>query len=182
LRADTPCGPFDPTDRFTYWPVRFARGGNVVVPGPPERSEQVIDMRDVVDFVVHSIESDRAGTYNVTSPRDAISMRDLVDACRDGLDVLPAATWIDGAFLAAHGCEGWIDLPLWLPPESGHDGIMRVDVSKAVRAGLKYRPLHETVRDVRDWYAASGRTDLKAGLAPEKESELLDAWTAAISS
>jgi len=182
LRPGLICGPFDPTDRFTYWPVRLARGGNVVVPGPPHRTIQVIDVRDVADFIVRSIEAELSGTYNITTERDAISMRDVVDACRDGLDLLPAATWIDGAFLAEAGCEGWVDLPLWLPPDSVFNGLFRVDVSKAVRAGLTYRPLHETVRDIRDWYAASGRTELKAGLTPQKESELLDAWTAVTSS
>jgi 2'-hydroxyisoflavone reductase len=182
IRPGLIVGPYDPSDRFTYWPMRFARGGNVVVPAPPERGVQFVDVRDVADFVIRSIENSLVGAYNVTSPRGAVTMRDVVDACREGIDVLPAATWIDGDFLTAHGCEGWVDIPLWIPPDSPYPGILNADVSRAVHAGLIYRPLRETIRDIRDWYAASGRTELKAGLGPQKESELLDAWNAAISS
>jgi len=178
VRPGLLAGPYDPTDRFTYWPVRFARGGNIIVPGPQERGVQFVDARDVADFTVHAIEEGTSGAYNVTSPRGAITMRDIVDACRDGIDVLPAATWIDGDFLAEHGCEGWGDVPLWIPPDSPYPGILNADVSRALTAGLKYRPLRETVRDIRDWYAATGRIELKAGLTPQKESELLDAWNA----
>ncbi len=182
LRPGLIAGPYDPTDRFTYWPVRIAGGGNVLVPGPPERAVQFIDVRDLAGFAVHAIERDLSGIYNVTSPRGATSMRDLVDACREDIPTLPAVHWVDGAFLAAEGCEGWSDLPLWLPADSPYSGIFAADVARAVAAGLRLRPAVETVRATRDWFAESGRTGLRAGLDPTRETELLDLWNAAISS
>jgi 2'-hydroxyisoflavone reductase len=182
IRPGLIVGPFDPTDRFTYWPVRVARGGHVLVPGPPERAVQFVDARDLAAFIVTVIERDRAGRYNVTSPRGAIRMRDLIDACRDGLDTLPAIHWLDPAFLTEHGCEGWLDLPLWLPPDSPYRGILDVDVSRAIDAGLRLRALDETVLATRAWFAHTGRAELKAGLDPQRETELLERWNAVISS
>jgi 2'-hydroxyisoflavone reductase len=183
IRPGLIVGPFDPTDRFTYWPVRVARGGNVLVPGPPERSVQFIDVRDLAGFVVHAIERDLGGVYNVTSPRDAIRMRDLIDACSDNGAAPPIVHWVDGTFLAEHGCTGWTDLPLWLRPDSPYPGILAADVTRALDAGLTLRPLVETVRATREWFAAAaGRSDLRSGLDPLRETELLDTWNADISS
>jgi 2'-hydroxyisoflavone reductase len=182
LRPGLIVGPYDPTDRFTYWPVRLERGGDVLVPGAPDRPIQCIDVRDLADFTTRVIERDLAGTYNVTSPRGAIRMRDLIDACRDGLDRLPIVHWVDDAFLVAHECAGWGDLPLWLPPDSPYPGILAADVTRAIDAGLQVRPLPETVRATREWFAASGRTTLLSGLEPARETELLELWNAAISS
>jgi len=182
LRPGLIVGPFDPTDRFTYWPVRVARGGHVLVPGPPERAVQFVDARDLAAFIVTVIERDLAGRYNVTSPRAAIRMRDLIDACRDGLDTLPAVHWLDPAFLTDHGCEGWLDLPLWLPPASPYRGILDVDVTRATDAGLRFRPIDDTVQATRAWFAQTGRIGLRAGLDPHRETELLERWNAVISS
>lgn len=182
LRPGLIVGAFDPTDRFTYWPVRFARGGQVVVPGDPARYVQFIDARDVADFTIDAIERDIGGIFNCTSPRGKYTMRDLVDAARDAVDALPAAHWIAEDFLLAHGCEGWIDLPLWIPRESKYRALLDVDVSAALGAGLTYRPLAETIRDLRAWLAHSGHTITEAGLEPDRETEILNAWNAAISS
>ena len=182
LRPGLIVGPYDPTDRFTYWPVRVARGGNVLVPGPPERHVQFIDVRDVAGFIIRALEHDLAGTFNVTAPRDTITMRELIDACRDDISTLPAVHWVDGAFLAEAGCTGWGDLPLWIPPDSPYPGILAADVTRAVAAGLTLRPLPDTVRDTRDWFATARRDNLKSGLDPARETELLERWNAVISS
>jgi 2'-hydroxyisoflavone reductase len=182
IRPGLLAGPYDPTDRFTYWPVRIARGGNVLVPGPPERTVQFIDVRDLAGFVVHALERDCAGIYNVTSAPGALSMRDVIAACETGVAPQPSISWVDGDFLAAHGCEGWGDLPLWIRPDSKHDGLFNVDVTRALGAGLRLRPLDETVRATRDWFVQSGRTSLAAGLDSQRERELLGKWNAAISS
>jgi 2'-hydroxyisoflavone reductase len=182
IRPGLLVGPLDPSDRFTYWPVRIARGGDVLVPGPPERGVQFIDVRDLAGFVVHALERDCDGIYNVTSPRDSVRMRDVVEACQTGITPPANVHWVDAAFLAEHGCVGWSDLPLWIRPDSPYPGIFAVDVSRAVAAGLRPRALDETVRATRDWYAQSGRTSLGAGLDPHREMELLDTWNAAISS
>jgi 2'-hydroxyisoflavone reductase len=175
-------GPYDPTDRFTYWPVRVARGGHVLVPGPPKRGIQFIDVRDVAAFAVRTIEADLAGAFNVTSPPGAITMRDLIDACRDGISGLPVVQWVEAEFLVEHGCEGWIDLPLWLPPDSPYTALFGASTSRATAAGLRLRPLDETIRATRDWFARCGREKLATGLDPQRETELLDEWNAAISS
>jgi 2'-hydroxyisoflavone reductase len=182
IRPGLLAGPYDPTDRFTYWPVRFDRGGDVLVPGPPERGVQFIDVRDLAGFVVHALERDCDGIYNVTSPRDAVRMCDVVDACRTEAVASSNARWVDGEFLAERGCAGWSDLPLWLRGDTPYPGIFGVDVTRAVAAGLRPRPLEETVRATRAWYVRTGRTNLGAGLDPDREMELLDSWNAAISS
>ena len=181
IRPGLIAGPYDPSDRFTYWAVRIARGGNVLVPGPPERRVQFIDVRDLAAFVVHAVERELAGVFNVTSARDTLSMRDLVDACREDGPGLPAIHWLDGAFLAAHGCTGWSDLPLWIPAGSPYPGIFDVDTARAQQAGLVLRPIGDTVRATRAWFAQTGRTSLRSGLEPQRETELLDSWNAAIS-
>ncbi len=182
LRPGLIVGRYDPTDRFTYWPVRIARAGHVLVPGPPDGPVQFIDVRDVAAFVVRVLERDLAGVYNVTSPRGAIRMRDVIDAARDWAAGLPVVHWVDGDFLVAEGCTGWSDLPLWIPADSPYRGIVAADVSAAIGAGLTFRPLHETVHDTGDWYIASGRDHLLAGLDARRETELLDRWNVAISS
>jgi 2'-hydroxyisoflavone reductase len=183
IRPGLIVGPFDPTDRFTYWPQRFARGGAILVPGPPERAIQCIDVRDVAAFVVRILEADLDGAFNVTSPPAALRMRDLVDACRDDAPGLPVVHWVDPDFLVEHGCSGWIDLPLWVPPNSPYaPALFAADTARATAAGLQLRPLAETVRATRDWCARSGRTTLTTGLDPAREKELLDEWNAVISS
>jgi 2'-hydroxyisoflavone reductase len=183
IRPGLIVGPFDPTDRFTYWPQRLARGGDVLVPGPPDRAIQFIDVRDVAAFIVRTIEADLGGAYNVTSPPGAISMRDLIDACRDDVSALPIVHWVDAEFVVEHGCTGWIDLPLWVPPDSPYArALFAADTGRATAAGLRLRPLADTVRATREWCARSERTVLATGLDPAREKELLDEWNAVISS
>jgi 2'-hydroxyisoflavone reductase len=182
IRPGLLAGPYDPTDRFTYWPVRIARGGDVLVPGPPEREVQFIDVRDVAGFIVHAIERDFDGIYNVTSPLGAVRMRDVIAACTAGAAAAPVFHWVDGAFLTEHGCAGWSDLPLWIRADARYPGIFAADVSRAVAAGLRLRAIEETAQAVRDWYARTGRTSLAAGLDAGREMELLEIWNAAISS
>jgi 2'-hydroxyisoflavone reductase len=159
-------GPHDPTDRFTYWPERVSRGGEVLAPGPPERLVQFIDVRDLAEWMVRLAEERRAGVFNATN--EGVSMGELLA----GAD----ATWVSDEFLVEHGVGEWIELPLWIadPDWIGHH---QVDVSRAVAAGLSFRPVAETVRDTAEWAAARGdEHELQAGLAPERERELLEAW------
>jgi NAD(P)-dependent dehydrogenase (short-subunit alcohol dehydrogenase family) len=117
----------------------------------------------------------RVTTFNRVTHRD-------VDACRTDAAAASNARWVDGAFLAERGCAGWSDVPLWVRPDTPFSGIFGVDVTRALDAGLRLRPLEETVRATRAWYAQTGRTGLAAGLDSNREMELLDAWNAAISS
>lgn len=164
-------GPHDPTGRFTYWPHRVARGGEVLAPGPPERPTQSIDVRDLAAWTVALCERRVAGTYNATHP--GISFSDLLDACQACAGTGARVTWVTDAFLLEQGVGQWLELPLWLtgPENAAAD---RVDVSRAVASGLELRPLVETVRGALEQAA----TIDGVGLTAEREAELLAAWHA----
>ena len=162
-------GPHDPTGRFTYWPHRVARGGEVLAPGPPERPTQVIDVRDLAEWTVALCEERRSGTYNATHP--GVTFSKLLETCRDATSSDARATWVTDDFLLGHDVGEWMELPLWLadPALAAAD---RVDVGRAVDAGLVFRPLEETVRAT----LAHALTVAGVGLTEERESELLAAW------
>lgn len=172
-------GPNDPSDRFSAWPRRFAAGGTAVVPAPAERAVQFIDARDVAEFIIRLIEHSIGGTFNVTSPRGAISMADVVAACRANIDDPAHAAYVSADFLADRGIEGWIDLPLWISPRIPYGGIMDVDVSRALAAGIAYRSLADTLEATRAWLRDAPEPETRAGLSFEVEAELLRAWKSA---
>jgi len=174
LRPALIVGPHDPTDRFTYWPVRFSLGGTVLAPESPAFVTQFVDARDVADFATHALERGYGGTFNLASPPGAISLGAVFDACREATRVRSETVWADAAFLAAHDVGPWIDMPLWVPASEGMPGFFRTSVRRALVAGLRYRSLRETVRDTLAW--AKGRAPTRAmhaGLSPERERELL---------
>jgi 2'-hydroxyisoflavone reductase len=162
-------GPSDPTGRFTYWPHRIARGGEVLAPAPPESPTQVIDVRDLGAWIVELCAQRASGTYNATHP--GVSWQELLDTCRDVTASDAEITWVSPDFLVEHDVGEWMELPLWLvdPALACAD---RVDVSRALGAGLTFRPLAETVRGTLD----HAETTDAAGLRPEREAELLAAW------
>jgi 2'-hydroxyisoflavone reductase len=158
-------GPHDPTDRFTYWPVRLARGGEILAPGPPERQVQFVDARDLAPWIVRLVEERRTGVFNATN--GGVPMGDLLA----GAEV----TWVPDEFLVEQGVGEWMELPLWIA-DPDWVGMHHADVSRAVEAGLRFRPVAETVRDTAEWAAGRGEHEPQAGLAPERERELLEAW------
>jgi len=162
-------GPHDPTGRFTYWPHRVARSGEVLAPGPPERPTQVIDVRDLAVWMVSSCERGLGGTYNATRP--GVAFGELLDTCQIVSPSDAQITLVTDEFLLDQGVGEWMELPLWIadPALAAAD---RVDVSRAFAAGLTFRPLRETVRATLDHAA----TTEAAGLTPEREAELLAAW------
>jgi len=167
VRAGLIVGPHDPTGRFTYWPHRIARGGDVLVPGTPERPVQLIDVRDLGEWIVRSAETGLSGALNVISP--PFPMRDLL-ARREGA---AAFTHVDERWLMERGVEPWMELPLWIPTyDPDWRCFMQTDVSKAVAAELTFRPLEETAR------GALEHAELveNVGLAPEREAQLLEEW------
>lgn len=163
-------GPWDPTNRFTYWPSRLARGGEILAPAPPERHTQWIDVRDLASWMLDLLERNEPGIFNATN--EGVPWGELLA----GGEV----TWVTDDFLREQEVGQWMELPLWIPDEPG---ITATDVSRAVAAGLRFRPVPETVRDTAAWDAEHGRevsptlTGVSgAGLAPERERELLAAW------
>src|SRR5262245_48985136 len=151
-------GPHDPTGRFTYWPHRFARGGNVLVPGPPERRVQFVDVRDVGEWIVRSCRRALTGTFNL--PRPAVTWAELVGACGSVSTATPV--WVDDAFLLEHEVGQWMELPLWIT-DRDDVGLHLADVSRALAEGLTFRSLEATVRDT----LALAEPTASAGLAPE---------------
>jgi 2'-hydroxyisoflavone reductase len=167
-------GPHDPTDRFTYWPVRIARGGEVLAPDRPEVFTQVIDVRDLSDFTIHLIEEKTAGTFNTTGPAASLTFGELLETCKQVSGSETAIRWASPEFLAQHQVAPWSDLPAWLPDDGEDAGFAHVDVTRAIAAGLTFRPLAETVRDTLAWAATRpAEHEWRAGLKPGRERELL---------
>ena len=153
-------GPYDPTGRFTYWARRLERGGEILAPGPPERKAQFVDVRDLAAWILDALEAGRSGTFNVTNA--GVSWGELLAGAR--------VTWVSDEFLQAHEVGPWLELPLWLP-DPDWAGMHATDVSRAVAAGLRFRPFADTLRG-----AATAQLEHGVGLAADREAELLEAW------
>jgi nucleoside-diphosphate-sugar epimerase len=168
-------GPHDPTGRFTYWPHRIARGGDVLAPEPRAKPVQYIDVRDLGDWMVRLVEECMSGIYNAAGPEPRPTMEELLDTCRRAFDPEARLVWVDAEFLREHEVGEWMELPLWVGVlEPVYSGLLNVDVSRAIAAGLTFRSIEETARAT---LAEAELTDA-AGLKPEREQELLDAWAA----
>ena len=162
-------GPHDPTGRFTYWPHRVARGGDVAAPAPPDDRVQFIDVRDLADWMVGLCEQRAAGAFNADN--EGVAWSELLDTCRDVAGSDARFVWIDGKFLLDQEIGQWMELPLWIEDESDK-GLHRADVSRALATGLTFRPLADTVRATLEL----AETTDSAGLSPEREASLLAAW------
>lgn len=181
VRAGLIVGSGDPTDRFTYWPVRVHRGGEVLAPGKPSDPIQCIDVRDLALWTINAIEQKHFGTFNVTGPYHQMTMGEFLKIVRTTTNSEAEFTWVSADFLQEQKVSPWQDLPLWVPPESGLGGFTQVDISRAVSAGLTIRPMSMTVQDALAWHRTMSRPGdgaLQAGLSPEREKQLLAAWHA----
>lgn len=181
LRPGLIVGPRDPTDRFTYWPVRAARGGEFIAPGTPDDPIQVIDVRDLAALTLGVIDRGLFATMNAVSPPRMFTIGRLVDACVSVAANGAKPVWIPADFLAAQNVAPWSDMPAWIPPTGDAAAGGLVPVDRALAAGLSIRPLEQTVRDTLAWHAtrpAEQREKLKAGLGAEREAAVLAAWKA----
>jgi 2'-hydroxyisoflavone reductase len=170
VRPHLVVGPHDPTDRFTYWPRRFAGGGRVLVPGKPEHTLQFVDARDLGQFVVLGLEKGLSGPYNGAAT--PVSWGSLVEACQQAVPQPAEAVWADEQWLLKQGVTPWADLPAWIPSFAPGRGIAQTQNARAQAAGFTMRPLLQTVQDVLAWDTT--RTEpLKAGLSRERELELI---------
>lgn len=172
IRPGLIVGPHDPTDRFTYWPVRIARGGEVLAPDSPAALTQIIDVRDLSDFIIHLIENNVSGIFNATG--EPLPLGNLFETCKQVSNSDADFKWASVAFLNENNVAPWSDMPAWIPDTDEDKGFARVDVSKAMQAGLVISPLTETIKDTLTW-AFERPTDheWKAGLAEARELELL---------
>lgn len=177
VRVGLIVGPHDYSDRFTYWPTRIARGGEVLAPGAPYRPKQFVDVRDVAEWIIHALEMAETGTFNVIGPDYRLSMSELLEQCRVVTASDASFTWVSDDFLIEQEVTPWTEMPLWMPRKYEVPGFQAAKSDKAVRAGLKFRPLAETILDTLRW--DSGRSqeiERRAGLDPEKELRLLRQW------
>jgi nucleoside-diphosphate-sugar epimerase len=174
IRPGLIVGPHDPTDRFTYWPVRVARGGDVLAPEEPEALTQIIDVRDLSEFTLKLIEEDASGVYNATGPDYELTMGKILNVSKQVSGSNANFKWASVEFLNQNNVAPWSDMPAWAPEDEEGAGFARLDISKAIRAGLRFRPLEETIRDTLEW-AGTRPADhaWKAGLTPEREAEVL---------
>lgn len=178
IRPGLIVGPDDYTDRFTYWVDRVARGGEVLAPGRPDRRLQLIDVRDLSEWIVRMIESKRTGVYNASSPPDSLTMGRVLEGCKTVSMSDASLTWVSDDFLLREKVAAWSEMPLWLPEETPHlKGFMFINCHKAVSSGLSFRPLNDTIQDTLTWREASClNEELKAGLDSDKEQGLLRKW------
>jgi 2'-hydroxyisoflavone reductase len=168
-------GPFDPSDRFTYWPVRLASPGEVLAPGSPERPVQVIDARDLAEWLLLMCESRHPGIYNAVGPAVPLTFGELVSTCSEVASGGGPVTWVSEQFLLDAGVQPWSDVPMWLPEGGEYAGVDAVDGRRAWQDGLRTRPLQQTVEDTLEWHSTwpEGRA-MRAGLSREREAELLE--------
>jgi 2'-hydroxyisoflavone reductase len=181
LRPNYIAGPGDHTDRFSYWPVRIRRGGEMIWPGRPDDAIQFIDVRDLANFVADCLEQDRSGTYNMTNPPGVYTMGRLLGDCKALTAVEVEPVWISAAFAYEQGLIGSRALPIWHPSSGPQSAAGGFSAARATEAGLRNRPARETLRDILSWWdtlPAERTADLRAGLEATREAELIAAWKA----
>jgi 2'-hydroxyisoflavone reductase len=169
-------GPRDETDRFTYWPVRIDRGGEVMAPGKPSDPVQFIDARDLAEWTIRMAENRETGIYNATGPAKPLEISAMLDGVKDALHSSAKFTWLPAEFLKQQNVEAWSDMPVWAGDELG---LARTKIARALAKGLTFRPLAETARDTLAWFKSlpqDRQSKLRAGLTPEREAEVLAQW------
>jgi 2'-hydroxyisoflavone reductase len=175
IRPGLIVGPHDPSDRFTYWPSRVARGGELLAPSGSERLVQVIDGRDLADWTLKMVEHRATGTYNATGPASPLTFGKLLHTCKEVSGSDASFTWVSDEFLTRNGVTPYTELPLWLPIQDA--AWEMVSIQKALEAGLEFRPLAQTVRDTLEWdRARPADAPRRNGLSREREGELLELW------
>ena len=181
LRPTWVAGPGDRSDRFTYWPVRVARGGEMLVPGTPTDRLQIVDVRDMANFVVDSLEQRIVGIYNMVAPPLSYSMGDLMDDCQAVAATKVDATWVDLPFVQANDLQKNNALPIWAPESGNTRNDALVNGDRSFSKGMKTRPSRETTRDTLAWWrtlSEERRNNIKAGLDSDREKALLASWHA----
>jgi 2'-hydroxyisoflavone reductase len=172
-------GPYDPSDRFTYWPRRFDLGGEAVVPDAKDMPVQLADVRDLAEWCVRLAENKTAGTFNGCGPQTPWRFEDMIAACqRAAGEHAATAVWVDEVFLLEREVMGWAHLPVWLPSSYEMGGMMHVDVQRSVDAGLTFRSLDEVVAATLAWDRTRRDQPLRGPLTAEREAEVLAEWKA----
>jgi 2'-hydroxyisoflavone reductase len=181
IRPGLIVGPRDESDRFTYWPVRIDRGGEVLAPNSPNDPSQIIDARDLAEWTIRMVEQGDVGVYNATGPERPRPFGEMLNGIKTAIGSDATFTWVDKEFLREQQVRQWAELPVWVQPGPDTAGFMTVSVERATAKGLTYRPLELTARDTLAYHKsrpAERQEAMRAGLAAEKEAEVLAAWHA----
>ena len=174
-------GPRDNSDRFTYWPARMARGGDVLAPGRPTDPVQLIDVRDLAWWLVTVCEMRHVGLYNATGPTGVLTVGEMLAACQKVAGVPSRLVWASAAFLEEKKISPWMDMPVWVPPAGDTAGFTQRSIAKALAKGLTFRPFADTVKATLAFYESQSeerKAQLRAGLSAEREAKVLAAWHA----
>lgn len=174
-------GPGDLSDRFSYWPVRIDRGGEVLAPGTPNDPVQYVDARDLSEWIVRLAEGRVFGTFNATGPKQPTTIGEMLHGIKAVTTSGAQFTWVPAAFLSSNQVRPWSDMPVWVPPQGEMAAFSRVVCRKAYDAGLSFRPLAETAAATLAWYhgrPAAEQEKARAGLPPDREAAVLTAWHA----
>jgi 2'-hydroxyisoflavone reductase len=181
IRPGLIVGPGDASDRFTYWPVRLARGGEVLAPGDGHDPVQIIDARDLAEWTIRIVEDRAFGIFNAPGPDYELSMEAMLYGIRAVTTSGARLTWVPAEFLAQQEVRPWADMPTWLPGTGDTAGFSRLSNARAVAAGLTFRPLARTAADTLEWFRGQPperQAELRAGLSAERERAVLSAWHA----
>jgi 2'-hydroxyisoflavone reductase len=172
LRCGLIVGPYDPTDRFTYWPVRIRQGGEVMVPSPPHRPVQFIDATDLAHFVLLLATKRVSGIFNTTGPKHRLTMQDFLNECITATDSRASLIWVSEEFITGNDIG---HIPMWTPKD--WRGIFEANCTRAINVGLSFKTLEHTIRATLDWHATRApEYELKVGLKPGEEKNLLEKW------
>ena len=171
-------GPDDPTDRFTYWPIMFSQADELLMTNRVDDLMQFIDVRDLAEWIVHAIENNITGIFNVTGPKKPLSVGTFLDICKTTFNFDGKLHLADDEFLIENDISPWTDLPVWVPEEGESIGYSKISIQKALDNGLKFRPLEETLLSITEWFARGNLTkkDLMTGLNGERLSSLITKW------
>jgi len=173
-------GPMDRSHRFTYWPVRIDRGGEVLAPGDGTDFAQIVDVRDLGAFLVKLVEDQATGTFLATGPEAPLTMAGMLYGIRSITSANVTFTWVASEFLQENEVGAWMEMPVWVYPSEETRGFSAYDCSKAIAAGLSFRPLADTARDTLEWWKSlpPDQQTMRTGSDPEKEARILAAWHA----
>ncbi|KAA3614561.1 MAG: NAD-dependent epimerase/dehydratase family protein [Planctomycetota bacterium] len=165
-------GPLDPSDRFTYWPERIHRGGEILAPGKPSAPVQFVDARDLASWCIECLEQRVFGTYNAVGPAGRLTMEELLYGCKVVIGADASFTWVEDAFLLEQKVRPYTEMPLWIPRQGPPYGTAQCQ--KAISRGLSFRPTGDTIRDTLAW-SRQRPADYRwrGGLAADKEMQLL---------
>jgi 2'-hydroxyisoflavone reductase len=185
IRPGLLVGPGDESDRFTYWPIRLERGGEILAPGDGSDPVQLIDARDLAEWTIRMAEQRATGVFNATGPKSKLTMREMLkgigSVVKAQAKAAPQFTWADADFLEAQKVSPWGDMPVWVPARGDSKGFAEININKALSKGLTFRTIPDTAHATLDWFRkqpAARQAKLHAGLTAEREAAVLSAWHA----